>query len=77
MNGSVGEKGQKMQKITDEISKEEYDKLQHMDYERQHEELFPNGVPDAWEYGYGYYGHSVYEKDGKFYVAFKIGNSCD
>ncbi len=66
-----------MQTITEEITKEKFEKLQAMSYDEQHAELFPNGVPDSWAYGYGYYGHSLIERDGKYYAAFKIGSSCE
>ena len=66
-----------MQTIRDEISKEKFEKLQAMSYAEQEAELFPNGIPEAWEYGYGYYGHSVFERGGKYFVQFKVGSSCD
>lgn len=31
----------------------------------------------AERWGYGIYGYTVYEKDGKFYVDFSRGSSCD
>lgn len=77
MNGSVAEKETKMQRITNEISKEKYDKLKGMTYAEQEKEIFPNGIPDAWQWGYGYYGHAIYEKDGKYYETYSIGSSCD
>lgn len=66
-----------MQTITNEISKEKYDTLKDLTYAEQESALFPNGIPEAWEWGYGYYGHAVYEKDGKYYVSHRIGSSCD
>lgn len=66
-----------MEKLKTEISKEEYERLQNMSYADQHAALFPDGLPEAWEFGYGYYGHSVYESGGKYYRVFKIGSSCD
>ena len=66
-----------MQTIRDEISKEKFEKLQAMSYAEQEDELFPNGIPAAWEYGYGYYGHAVLEAGGKYYVQYKIGSSCE
>ena len=66
-----------MERIRKEISKEKFEKLQAMSYDEQKAEIFPNGIPSEWEYGYGYYGHSVFEKDGKYYVQYKLGSSCD
>ena len=63
--------------ITNEISKEKYNKLQRMSYDEQEAELFPDGIPESWAMGYGYYGHSVFENNGKYYVQYKIGSSCD
>lgn len=28
-------------------------------------------------YGYGYYGGSIYESNGKYYMRYSIGCSCD
>ena len=66
-----------MQEITKEITKEEYDKLQSMDYKEQEAYLLPDGIPDAWMWGYGYYGHSVFHQNGKYYRQFNVGSSCD
>lgn len=66
-----------MDKIRKEISKEKFEKLQAMSYAEQKAELFPDGIPADWEYGYGYYGHSVFEKGGKYYIQYKLGSSCD
>lgn len=67
----------KMNTINNEITEARYKELEAMSYSEQHSALFPNGVPDSWEYGYGYYGHSIFERNGKYYVQFKIGNSCE
>ena len=66
-----------MQTITNEIDKEKFEKLQAMSYDEQKAELFPNGIQAEWEYGYGYYGHAVFEAGGKYYVQYKLGSSCD
>lgn len=63
--------------IKREITKEEYDKLKKLPYSKQEKELFPNGIPVDWACGYGYYGHGLIERDGKFYACFTIGSSCD
>lgn len=28
-------------------------------------------------YGYGVYGDNVFEKEGKYYVSFSLGSTCD
>lgn len=66
-----------MKSVKREITKEEYDSLSKKNYGEQHSALFPDGVPDAWEYGYGYYGHSIREENGKYYAVFEIGSSCE
>ena len=66
-----------MRYVKEEITKERYNSLKNMTYNEQHKELFPNGVPDAWEYGYGYYGHSLREENSEYFVVFKIGSSCE
>lgn len=66
-----------MKKVTREISKEEFNRLQKLNHSEQERELFPDGIPDAWRWGYGYYGHRLVESDDKYYAEFTIGNSCD
>lgn len=31
----------------------------------------------AEQVGYGIYGHKVYEQDGKYFVEYELGESCD
>ena len=66
-----------MDNLTKEITREEFEKLRAMSYSEQEKYLLPNGIPEAWAYGYGYYGHEVYQRNGKYYRRFKIGSSCD
>lgn len=66
-----------MQRNISEISEEEYKDLAKLSYTEQHKKLFPNGIPDVWLYGYGYFGHEIYEDSGKYYVVHKIGDSCE
>ena len=63
-----------METIHREITKQEYD------------EAMANGgkVKDEIEFfgrsvccGYGLYGYSFYEKDGKYFVRYRIGGGCD
>lgn len=66
-----------METITDKITEARYKELEAMTYEEQHASLFPNGVPDAWSKGYGYYGHALISKGRMYFVQYKIGSSCD
>jgi len=66
-----------MQNVIKEITKEQYEEVKDLPRKEQLEKLLPNGIPMEWEYGYGFYGHSVYEKDDKYYASYTIGNSCD
>ena len=58
-----------MKHITTEITKEEYDKAQ--------KEGSDSLVPEYVVCGYGLYGSRVYEEDGKFYLKWEQGDSCD
>lgn len=55
--------------MTVQISKEEYDKA------------VKNGaasiIGDAIKYGYGLYRSKVFEADGKYYLSYTRGSSCD
>ena len=66
-----------MIRITREISREEYEALDKMNYKEQEERLFPDGIPLDWACGYGYYGHQVWNLDGEYHVTYSIGDSCD
>lgn len=55
--------------VTYEIKKEEYDKaLEHG---------ADSIIGDAIHMGYGVYGSNVKEVDGKYYLSYSRGNSCD
>lgn len=41
--------------------------------ERDREDIFT----DAERLGYGVYSDHVHERDGKFYVSYLLGDSCD
>ena len=36
-----------------------------------------NGLPEEIVCGYGFYGASIREHNGKFYLLIKTGSSCD
>ena len=55
--------------ITNEIPKEEYDKAM-TDGAR-------SLISDAIHMGYGVYSAKVYEVDGKYYLTYTRGSSCD
>ena len=52
-----------------EISKEEYKKAQ--------EEGAYSLIHESIVMGYGAYGAHVYEEDGKYYLSYTRGSSCD
>lgn len=66
-----------MKTVKHEITKEQYDKLKDMSYQKQHIHLFPEGVPVMWECGYGYYGHKLVHSGDEYWVEFTLGSSCD
>ena len=66
-----------METITDKITEARYKELEAMTYEEQHASLFPNGIPETWANGYGYYGHALISTGQKYFVQYKIGSSCD
>ena len=55
--------------VNREISKEEYNKAM--------DESAYVLIDDSVKMGYGAYGAQVYEKDGKYYLYYRRGNSCD
>lgn len=65
-----------MTRCTREISKEIYDRSQrHNGFIASEDQ---DKVWSASEYlGYGVYGGQTFEKDGKFYVSYERGDSCD
>jgi hypothetical protein len=66
-----------MEIIRRDITEERYKELEEMTYAEQRQSLFPDGLPEDWEYGYGYYGHALIQVGDKYMVQFKIGSSCD
>jgi hypothetical protein len=58
-----------MTTVTYEIPKEDYDKAQ--------KEGAYSLIGDAIKMGYGVYGARVYGADGKYYLTYERGSSCD
>lgn len=59
-----------MKTITREITKEQY-----INATEKHD---AKGIFTAQEsMGYGIYGERFYERNGKYYVSFMMGDSCD
>lgn len=63
-----------MREITREITKEKYD---YYESQPSVSVAIESDMSDDIIYGYGYYGGSVYESDGKYYMKYSIGNSCE
>lgn len=58
-----------MTDVNREITKEEYDKAK--------EKGAYSIISEAIVMGYGAYGAMVYEKDGKYFLSYSCGSSCD
>lgn len=63
-----------MREITRKITKEKYD---YYESQPSVSAAIKADMSDDIIYGYGYYGGSVYESDGKYYMKYSIGNSCE
>lgn len=63
-----------MREITREITKEKYD---YYDSQPNVSVAIKSEMSDDIIYGYGYYGGSIYESNGKYYMRYSIGCSCD
>lgn len=63
-----------MREITREITKEKYD---YYESQSNVSAAIKSEMSDDIICGYGYYGGSVYESNGKYYMRYSIGNSCD
>ena len=57
-----------MENIKWELTKEEYEKGKENPYSL---------ISDNIKMGYGAYGAQVSEEDGKYYLSFSMGSSCD
>ena len=63
------ERRKNMTEVLYEISKEEYEKAQ--------EKSAYAIISDSIKMGYGCYGAAVYEIEGKYYLRYEKGSSCD
>ena len=59
-----------------EISHQEYDRLQAMEYSQRRVEI-KSMIPDSIKVGNGLYGYATRIIDGKCYIAYVCGDSCD
>lgn len=62
--------------VTREISKEFYDQCVSKS-KKDSREAVEKYLGMAITAGYGLYGYNFYEKDGKYYLKFTRGSSCD
>ena len=46
-------------------------------YKQDLQKFVVRDMSDDIIYGYGYYGGSIYESNGKYYMRYSIGSSCD
>lgn len=69
-----------MQTCTKELTKEQWEECTYVDQiGRRHirHDKEDKVFSDAVIWGYGLYGTSCYEQDGKYICEYNIGNSCD
>ena len=65
-----------MQKRKREITKEQYERaVQNKGYISEVDKADVFTESEIW--GYGVYGNKVVEDDGKYYVHYSIGDTCD
>lgn len=65
-----------MREATREISKEVYERAKaNNGYLTKEDEI--ELFDPAILYGYGLYGTHAYEKDGKYWLDYSVGSSCD
>jgi len=65
-----------MREVKWEITEEDYMRYAKMSHAELQSEV-EGQIPDAWRYGYGWYGCRAVERGGKFYLEHMIGGSCD
>lgn len=58
------------------ITKEQFDRANAAGGSICKEDI-PAVFTEAERWGYGLYGNRVYEKDGKYFVSYTLGSSCD
>lgn len=63
-----------MREITKEITKEKYD---YYESQPSVSASIKSEMPNDIICGYGYYGGYIYESNGKYYMRYSIGSSCD
>lgn len=56
-------------KIRKEITREQYINA------KEHHDV--TGIFDQREYMYGIYNEYFYQEDGRYFVSFRLGDSCD
>lgn len=66
----------RMKRYTREITKEQYDRaMKNNKYITEEDKKTIFTESEIW--GYGVYSPKVAEKDGKYYVNYESGDSCD
>ncbi len=65
-----------MDEVRHEITKEDYDHLASMEAVDRNEELVRR-CPSSIRWGYGLYGKGLKEANGKYYIYYICGSSCD
>ena len=60
-----------------EITREQYDRAvnEHHNYLAKEDEEIVFTIDERW--GYGVYGARVFSEDGKYYVTYRLGSTCD
>ena len=68
-----------MTRYRKEITKEFYERCNPQPHKinRVPDELKPEIFSEAQLWGYGIYSTSVYERDGKYFVEYEQGDTCD
>ena len=68
-----------MREIEREITKELYEDYAAMPYRAREKSIIDSLVTKCpeWVYGYGYYGHRLVQRGGKFYIVHRIGGHND
>ncbi len=59
-----------------EISQQDYDRLSAMDNQERRAEI-KSRIPVRIRLGYGLYGYGTREEEGKYYITYTCGDSCD
>lgn len=59
-----------------EITKEDYELLTGLAPDKRRSEI-KSRIPESIRLGYGLYGYGTREEDGKCYITYTCGDSCD